>query len=734
MSAAEIYQKLLPSLQWSERKELSTRCPLHNDENPSLSINTTSGKWFCHACNEGGAPVDLFMKMKGVDYKTAQKILKQTRSDKKKIVATYDYIDEVGRLLYQVVRFEPKDFRQRRPDGNGGYIWNVHGIRQVPKNLPAVLKAETVVVIVEGEKDCETLEWMGITATTNSCGAGKWRPEYNEYFRNKEVIILPDNDDTGKKHSQTVAQNLYGIAKSIKVVSLPGIPEKGDVSDWVESEGNDKDKFLNNVNATQEYIPAESESLYSFDNRKLIERFGKPYYLNRNETVTGINEAYWAGLYADKHIIMYEPDEKAFYLYCNENGLHSVISGDLIKQDIARSILDASRVNNVPSLEEYKDNSNLNHIVANLKGITEKRHAFKRDRRFIHVVNGVILFNDNGDADLCEFSPEFYSRNQSPIAFDPTARCNRFLNELVYPAVTLDDALLLQKFAGMCLLGNNLVQRFLILDGLPGRGKTQVVLVIQKIVGQLNVSELRTKHLSDRFELYRYLKKTLLVGVDVPGNFLSEKGAYVIKGLVGGDIFDAEQKGGTGCFPLQGNFCIMMTSNSRLQVRLDGDLGAWRRRLLIVRYEAPAPAKKIPNFADILIKEEGSGILNWALHGLALLFDDIDKYGDIRLAPAQADIVDRLLAESDSLRIFLRECIDNDEHHDLSTAEIIERYAQYCPVKKWNPKPITIIYREIEGLMLELFGSSKAHSITRDGKSVKGFRRVRFRTEGGTDE
>lgn len=396
--------------------------------------------------------------------------------------------------------------------------------------------------------------------------------------------------------------------------------------------------------------------------------------------------------------------------------------------------MDVSRVEQLPSLEQERTNSNLNNVIGHLKGITEKRGVFNRDRRAIHVANGMVVFDDVGEADLCDFSPEFYSRNQSPIAFDPTARCDRFLNELVYPAVSQDDALLLQKYAGMCLSGNNIIQRFLIADGKPCTGKTQLVLCIQGIVGRENVSELRTKHLSDRFELYRYLKKTLLVGVDVPGKFLSEKGAYVIKGLVGGDYFDAEQKGGTGSFPVQGNFCIVMTSNSRLQVRLDGDIGAWRRRLLIVRYEAPAPTKKIPNFADLLIKTEGSGILNWALYGLKMLQEDIDKIGDVKLTSAQEGIVNNLLVESDSLRIFLREKIENDDFSDLSIAEIIEGYAQYCPVKKWNPKPITIIYREIEGLMLELFGSSKAHSITREGKSVKGFRRVRFRTEGDTDE
>ena len=274
------------------------------------------------------------------------------------------------------------------------------------------------------------------------------------------------------------------------------------------------------------------------------------------------------------------------------------------------------------------------------------------------------------------------------------------------------------------ILGNNLIQKLLILDGKPGRGKSTLALIIQSLVGQVNVTELRTRHLSDRFELFCYLKKNLLVGVDVPGQFLSEKGAYVIKGLVGGERFDAEQKCGTGSFPVQGNFCILITSNSRLQVRLDGDTGAWKRRLLIIRFEASAPAKKIPEFKDVLIREEGSGILNWALRGLGMLLQDIREHGDVQLTEAQDKIVDGLLAESDSLRHFLMEKVEQKQTADLSITEIVEAYAEYCPDKGWNPKPITIIYRELESLMLELFKTSKSHSLKRDGRNAKGFRRV----------
>ena len=98
--------------------------------------------------------------------------------------------------------------------------------------------------------------------------------------------------------------------------------------------------------------------------------------------------------------------------------------------------------------------------------------------------------------------------------------------------------------------------------------------------------------------------------------------------------------------------------------------------------------------------------------------------------PASQDgVVDALLAESDSLRHFLTDRIERDEYLDLSVQEIVEAYAEYCPSKGWNPKPITVVYKELETLMLDLFRTSKSNSIKRDGKSVKGFRNVGFRTQ-----
>jgi putative DNA primase/helicase len=145
------------------------------------------------------------------------------------IVATYPYTDESGQLLFEVVRFEPKDFRQRRPDGAGGWIWNLNGVRRVLLNLPTVIKAKSVLV-VEGEKDCDTAAKMGFVATCNPGGAGKWREEYSEILQGKHVAIIADADMAGSEHAQEVAASLNGKTEFVKVIELP---EAKDLTAWV---------------------------------------------------------------------------------------------------------------------------------------------------------------------------------------------------------------------------------------------------------------------------------------------------------------------------------------------------------------------------------------------------------------------------------------------------------------------------------------------------------------------
>ena len=150
-------------------------------------------------------------------------------------VAAYDYADELGKLLYQNVRFEPKDFRPRRPDGNGGWIGNLDGVERVLYRTPELCESNRAdwVFYVEGEKDCDNVRALGLTATTAG-STSSWRPEFRELFFKRRVCIIPDNDDSGRKLAQRIAQDIHGEAATVRIMELPGLPPKGDVSDWIE--------------------------------------------------------------------------------------------------------------------------------------------------------------------------------------------------------------------------------------------------------------------------------------------------------------------------------------------------------------------------------------------------------------------------------------------------------------------------------------------------------------------
>ncbi len=228
-------------------------CPFHEDHNPSLSIEAETGKFFCHGCNAQGDIFTFYSLMKNLNPKTDfRKILVGIADDfsitpkdqPMKLINTYDYKDEAGKLLYQVLRYEPKTFRQRRPDEKGGWIYSMKDIRRVLYQLPDLTKADGV-IIVEGEKDADSLGSLGFMATTASGGAGNWLPiEELEVLRGKEVILIPDNDEAGVKHMQKVASSLEGIAGTIRRLDLPGLPKKGDISDWIAQTGEDAKEQL----------------------------------------------------------------------------------------------------------------------------------------------------------------------------------------------------------------------------------------------------------------------------------------------------------------------------------------------------------------------------------------------------------------------------------------------------------------------------------------------------------
>jgi putative DNA primase/helicase len=259
-------------------------CPSHDDQNPSLKISEgRDGRALihCHAgCKFdsvlnaiGLQPHDLFLE------------------NKREIVAVYKYRDENGKVVYEIVRTNPKGFYARRNVG-GKTIKNLKGAKKVPYNLPEVIDAvenNRLVIIVEGEKDADNLLKLGLTATTFAFGL-KWEDTYSQYFHDARVVIIPDNDKVGKDKSLNVAKQLYPVVKTLRLVFLPNLPPKGDISDWLHN-GGSKAALLKNIKETALWEPLAEVEISDIE-------------MNINSKVAEYNEKYATVLYKKDFLVV----------------------------------------------------------------------------------------------------------------------------------------------------------------------------------------------------------------------------------------------------------------------------------------------------------------------------------------------------------------------------------------------------------------------------------------------
>ncbi len=727
-------------------------CPAHDDGTASLSISEgTDGKILLHCfagCTANSICAKLSLKLSD---------LFTGNSSRARIVATYPYHDAAGKVLFEVVRYEPKDFRQRRQDGKGGWTWSTKGVRKVLFRLPKILRDiqnGKIIFLCEGEKDALAMAKRRLSATCNPGGAGKWQDSFSETLCGADVVIIADKDKAGRDHAQLVAGRLHGVANSVRLLELPDVKGKPikDAFDFFAAGGN-APQIGELMDATPEWTPpsvpeaAKTKPAANPEASKTPAHwFAEKFPTLPDEHGAAISEETdKAGIVIPKDIgedffaatlgkkgnpdapTVFVPTEQKFYTYLPHEGVFIFQREPVLLARLSRLLLECARACRngckTKTLEfRFRDSASLSGILKKARGLLEVPHDyFASDlTKFIPCANGMLRLDDKT---LLPFSPAYKRRNKLAVRFDGAAKCPLFLNTLMRAALDDDDLYLLQRWCGLALIGENLAQRILILIGTAGGGKGTFIRVLNGIIGDINLASLRTQLLGERFEQGRFLGKTLLYGADVPENFLNQRGASVLKSLTGYDPVTLEFKNSNESPAIVCKFNVIVTCNSRLTVQLEGDTDAWRRRLAIIEYHKPKAEKVIADLDKRILTSEASGVLNWMLDGL----DKLCANGwQLNLTSQQQKRVDNLLLESEGHTVFVRECLTRDATGQLTVPDCFSAYVEFCNQHGWTALTKNKFGALIGDVVIRQFGIPARNDI-RDasGKAQRGWKGIR---------
>lgn len=585
--------------------------------------------------------------------------------DDSRIVTTYDYRDESGGLLYQAVRLEPKSFRQRRPNpdtkSKKKWLWSVKGTRLVPYRLPEMLAAASTqpVVIVEGEKDADRLAGLGIVATTNVAGACHWRREYAEHFSGRAVVILPDNDQPGRDHARQVAASLHGVARAVKIVELPGLAEKGDVSDWLDQGGTIADLAGLIREATVWSPPAKEPHDGQAGTDGSIQPPGIDDPEGRTEVANGRR-------FAQRHV--------GSFRWCPALGWLAW-DGRRWAQDSTRQVETAAKTIHDrlwADVAEFQGDSDTYRAMASFARSSGKAIGVSAMLRLACSEPGIPiqattldadpwLFNcENGTVDLRtgELRPHAKAdciTKIAPTVYSPEATCPTWLAFLGQIMGGQADVIeFLQRAVGMSISGAIREHALLVLYGTGQNGKSTFLNTLQAVIGGdyamkaplgMLMARPHENHPTERADLRG---RRFVTAIEVEeGSRIAES---LVKELTGGDIIRARFMR-QDFFEFSPTHHIWLAVNHRPEVR-GTDAGIWRR-IKLVPFSVSIPADRQDRELPEKLLAERSGILAWAVRGaMQWAADGLRDPQEVSVATSE------YRGEQDVLGAFLEECCE----------------------------------------------------------------------------
>jgi P4 family phage/plasmid primase-like protien len=462
---------------------------------------------------------------------------------------------------------------------------------------------------------------------------------------------------------------------------------------------------------------------------EIVKELGAPFQVTRSGYT--INQPFFARIWGTYRLALYDQASGSFYHYIEEKGLFERLRDNEIRRLITEDIFSEAQFYGLGDVGSKITASCQRSIIELIKSDAEscQKNYFAQDKTanpVIHAANGMVCISAE-EIELKEFSPDYKSRNQTPIDYNPKAKCENFLKDFLEKVLSKKDIEMLQRYCGLILIGGNRAQKLLFLLGKGGTGKGTIVRLIVRILGEANVEQLRVDKLNGRFETSRLIGKLLLNVVEAPEDFFNQPGAEIVKALCGHDVMDAERKGANEPIKFEGLFPVIVTSNEQLRVRLAGDEEAWLRRILIIEFDTarPADSEIIDNYEEILVKDEGEGIFAWMIQGAKRHWIELQQRKGFSSTPAQVERVHSLIARSKSIELFVKNVIQRDENENVSVDELFNGYVAFCVEKKWSPASERTFEKTSRHLIMEHFGKNMSHDIERNGKkSKRGYREL----------
>lgn len=658
-----------------------SRCPAHDDHTPSLSVaEGENGKILLH-CHAGCDYPRIIAALGLAPSLTPP-------SDRREIVATYRYRDAAGVEIRQKVRYAPKDFRIRHQDPSGQWIYKAGSGPAVLYRLPELRQAiaqGATVFMVEGEKDCDRLAAGGLTATTNIEGAAKpgqkakWRKEYTAQLAGAaRVVLLPDHDEPGRAHMTHIAQVLQGRVGEVRLLELPGLLDKGDVSDWL------------NQGHTGEELSALATAAPSVDTGTL-----KPPTADDARLATFFQTDLGN---SERLVTRYGHDLR----YCYDFGKWLVWDGVRWAMDRDGVALDKAKDTSRKMLAEaatFIDPEKARQLAAwsfrsqardrltamlylAQPDVSVRPEHLDTHPWLLNVTNGTIDLRTGG---LVPANRAHLLTKQSPVTYHPAATCPSWLTflDLTFQG---NAALIrfVQKAAGYSLTGLDVEECFFVLWGVGQNGKSTFVETLSALLGtdyaQQATPDLLMQKKQDRHatELAVLRGARLVASVETgQGKRLNE---VLIKSMTGGDRIRANFMH-QDTFEFRPEFKVWLSTNHK-PVIAGTDLGIWRRiRLIPFTYCIPDHKKDGGFKARLREPVALSGILNWALEGVRLWREE-------GLKPPQAvlDATQAYREEMDVLAAWISECCVVQKIAEAKAADLYKSYSDWCEAQGERPE------------------------------------------------